>query len=189
MRWLSLFLFGYSTIMTVFLLVSGLISFENGGNPILLFLLLPTFGYFIYHIAHRIIDKVPIPTGANSMGVHGAILFIFVLLVSYSLYAIYTHTSTSTTGQQPELQLSPTLSPTPTPITQKQMGIIKTDDNSPVNLRQMPSIKSKSIDKIKSQTMVEILGQKNGWTQIRIPSLISGWIKSEFVSSEKQNPT
>lgn len=172
------FFFGYCAFASLFLLVSAIMTFQKSGNVLVLIVLFPIIGYFVYYFARLLIKKEPLPSGPKSKTVNKIILIVFVALVTGSTYTILAIPSEKAT-----MKKSQWIATTPdTHMKKQQFGTIKTDGDGRVRVRQKPSVESAIVDTAKNGQTFEILENADDWVRVSLEASQSGWIHTEFIT-------
>jgi len=179
MSWRHILFFSYCTLATLFLFISGLLSYTKSKSPFMFLLLLPLVGYFIYYLSISVIKKKELPVRPASKSVTIAVAIIFLALVSGSLFAIMT----TTQKKQPEQSTWVSQKKVPPTVTpQAVLGTIRADNNAVIRVREKPSTQSAILGKTRNGKKFPILDRENDWVQIQFIASTSGWIHTEFIT-------
>lgn len=178
----SLF-FGYCAFTSLFLLISGVMSYQQNGSVLVLVVLLPVVSYFFYYIARLVMKKEALPSGPESNTVNKIIFIILVAFVSGSLYSIWA-------GPTENAVLTKSQWVHSTPAVQEPAGLlgtIKTEGGAHVRIREKPTVESAIVEKAKNGQTFDVLENTEEWVRVQLEASQSGWINKEFITvSEKK---
>ena len=168
--------FGYCTLISVFLSVTGAFLLLQTGNPLFFIILLPITGYFTYYLLRAIFNKTPIPTNVSTRNTFVVIICSLIILSSFSFYKIQ-----SSAHQKKPISTWQKMLPTkiiPTPIPNYVEIDTEKAGDSWVNLRKNPSTLSKVIGKAMGGKKYTVISTSINWVEIQLDASTSAWINT-----------
>lgn len=167
---------------SLFLLISGVLSYQKTGNVLVCIVLVPIVGYFLYYLVLLIMRKEPLPNAQKSKTVNKIIFIIFVALTSGSLYTIVTNPAQKKVPIKSQwVHTTPTVQ-----IQEQKHGTIKAENDAHVRIREKASIDSEIIDTAEDGETFDILDDAEEWVRVQLNASQSGWINKEFITISKK---